>query len=128
MANTQRHLLIATGWLFGVPLLGVVLALSFGALPGQPLYFSFSALWGLGFLAIFWSWASKDAPDHGRPRAVAVWFTAAWLILFFFAVIPYLFVTRGAKNGLLSSVKFLCLLLVCAIVWLALPTLFRLIS
>jgi hypothetical protein len=128
MANTQRHLLIAAGWLFGVPLIGVAVALGLGAWFPQPLSFGFSTLWGLGFLAIFWSWASKDAPEHGRSRAFAAWFTAAWLALFLFAVIPYLFATRGAKDGLLSSVKFLCFCLVCAITWLAVPTLVRFMS
>ena len=55
---------------------------------------------------------------------MAIAFTAAWFLIFVFAVFPYLFVTRGAKEGAVSSLKFACLLLLLLIAWVTLPRLF----
>jgi hypothetical protein len=80
-----------------------------------------SVAWGIGLVAIFGSWSLVDATAHGKSRNVALAFTAAWFIVFFFAVFPYLFVTRGAKTGALASLRFLSLCLGCGVVWLFVP-------
>lgn len=123
MSNTSRHLTAAIAWLFA-PLV-VIPAFVWGALPATPLLSTLvSILWGLGFVCVFASWAFRDAPAHGRSRNVALGFTAAWFLVFFFAVFPYLFVTRGAKGGLVASLKFLSFCLALAIAWLGVPAIF----
>lgn len=82
-------------------------------------------VWGLGLVAIFTSWALRDAPAHGRSQTVALVFAACWFVAFALAVFPYLFVTRGAKGGFIASLKFVSLCLGFAIVWLGVPTVFR---
>lgn len=72
-------------------------------------------------VVVFASWAGRDAPAHGKSRNVALGFTAAWFLVFVFAVFPYLFVTRGAKGGLVASLKFVSLCFALAIVWLGVP-------
>lgn len=78
-------------------------------------------VWGIGLALIFASWALRDAPAHGKSRNIALGFTAAWFLVFFIAVFPYLFVTRGAKGGLVAALKFLSLCLGFAIFWLGVP-------
>jgi hypothetical protein len=125
MNHTLRHVLFGVAWLFGLPLIAVPLFLS-GALPSSPLHSAFiSAAWGLGLVAVFGSWALRDAPEHGKSKSVALGFTASWFLLFVVAVVPYLFVTRGARDGALASLKFVSLCLVCGIVWLLVPLIAR---
>lgn len=125
MSNTARHVAAAAGWMFGLPLLAVVLFAS-GVLPRSSFHSTVvSIVWGLRLVTIFASWALRDAPAHGRSQVVALAFTAAWFLVFVLAVIPYLFVTRGARDGLIATLKFICLCLGFSIVWLAVPALFR---
>jgi hypothetical protein len=125
MNHTTRHILFAVAWLFGLPLIAVPLFVS-GALPISPLHSVLvSAAWGVGLVAVFASWALRDAPAHGKSKNVALAFAASWFVLFFFAVLPYLFVTRGAKAGALASLKFVSLCVACGIVWLLVPLVAR---
>lgn len=124
MNNTSRHIAAAAAWLFAVPLLAVPLVAS-GALPSSPLHSKVvSVVWGIGLVLIFASWALRDAPAHGKSRNLALGFTAAWFLVFFLAVFPYLFVTRGAKGGLVAALKFISLCLGFAIVWVGVPMVF----
>jgi hypothetical protein len=121
MSNTSRHIAAALAWLFALPLLALALFAS-GALPSSLFHSTVvSVVWGIGLVAIFSSWALRDAPAHGKSRNVALGFTAAWFLVFFVAVFPYLFVTRGAKGGLVATLKFVSLCLGFAIVWLGVP-------
>ena len=119
MSNTSRHIAAALAWLFGLPLLAVVL-FSSGALPAGSQFHStvVSLVWGVGLVAIFASWALRDAPAHGRSRSAALAFTAAWFVVFVFAVFPYLFFTRGLKNGIVAALTFASLCLAFAVAWL----------
>lgn len=126
MNSTSRHLLTAVGWLFVLPLLAVATVLAFGVSLPQYVSVAISVLWAFGFAGIFWSWASRDVSAHGKSRAAAAWFTAAWLLLHFVAVIPYLLFTRGVRGGLVATLKFVCFCLACAIAWLGVPVLIRL--
>lgn len=124
MSNTTRHIAAALVWLVALPLVAVALFAS-GALPGSELHSTVvSVVWGVGLVAVFASWALRDAPSHGKSRSVALGFTAAWFLVFFLAVFPYLFVTRGAKGGLVASLKFVSLCLGFAILWLGVPAVF----
>lgn len=124
MNNTSRHIVAAIGWLGGIPLLVLPLFAS-GAFPLSTLHTTAASIvWGVGLVAIFGSWALRDAPTHGKSRNVALAFTAAWFLVLFLAVFPYLFVTRGAKAGLVAALKFLCLCLGFAILWMTVPALF----
>jgi hypothetical protein len=124
MSNTSRHIAAALTWLFVLPIFAFVLFAS-GAMPSSSLRSAaVSLVWGIGLVAIFASWALRDAPAHGKSRNVALGFTAAWLLIFFLAVIPYLFVTRGARGGLVAALKFFSLCLGFAIVWLGVPVIF----
>jgi hypothetical protein len=121
MSNTSRHIAAALAWLVTLPLLAGALFAS-GGLPSSPLPSTLvSVVWGAGLIVIFASWALRDAPAHGKSRNVALGFTAAWFIVFFLAVVPYLFVTRGARGGLVAALKFISLCLAFAIAWLGLP-------
>jgi hypothetical protein len=121
MSNTSRHIAAALAWLFALPLLALALFAS-GVLPSLPFHSAAVSLaWGIGLVAIFGSWALRDAPAHGKSRNVALGFTAAWLLVFCLAVIPYLFVTRGAKGGLVAALKFVSLCLGFAVIWLGVP-------
>jgi hypothetical protein len=66
-----------------------------------------SAVWALGFITLFASWALKDAAEHGKTKTIALTFTIAWFLLPVLAVFPYLFATRGLRHGLIASLKFL---------------------
>jgi hypothetical protein len=122
MTHTTRHVAFAIGWFILFPFAVMPLFIS-GGIPSSnaPLV---SALWGLGLVACFASWALVDAPAHGASRNIALGFTAAWFLVFVFAVFPYLFATRGKKVGALASLKFLSLCLACLITWLLLPRIF----
>lgn len=125
MNNTSRHIVAAFGWLFGLPLLALALFVSGAFPPGSKLHSTVvSLVWGLGLVGIFASWALRDAPAHGKSRNVALAFSAAWFLIFFLAVFPYLFVTRGAKGGVVAALKFICLCLGFVTAWLAAPALF----
>ncbi|MEF7615511.1 hypothetical protein V4F39_16465 [Aquincola sp. MAHUQ-54] len=124
MSNTTRHIAAALGWLIALPLVAVAL-FALGALPGSELHSTVvSVVWGSGLVAVFSSWALRDAPSHGKSRNVALGFTAAWFLVFFFAVFPYLFVTRGVRSGLVASLRFLSLCLGFAILWFGVPAVF----
>lgn len=124
MNNTTRHIAAALAWLFALPTLAVALFAS-GALPSSPFNSTLvSVCWGVGLILIFASWALRDAPAHGKSRNVALGFTAVWFVLPFFAVVPYLFVTRGAKGGLVAALQFISICLGFAIVWLGVPFVF----
>jgi hypothetical protein len=123
MKLAHRYLLFGAGWFFSVPLLAFAVfsvAASDGNVAVSTLV---SVVWTLGLVCIFWAWASKDVIALGKSKNVARWFTAAWLVLLVLAVFPYLFVTRGLKNGLLASLQFACYLLACGIVFVGAPSL-----
>lgn len=119
MTHTQRHLLLATAWLYGLPLLFVPLFL----LEVFPLYelqvTVCSVAWGLGLVAAFASWALRDATAHGKPVFWAVVFTAAWFLAFFLAAIPYFFITRGVRQGAATSLRYLVFVAACFGGWVA---------
>ena len=121
MQHTRRHVLFALAWFFGLPVLVVSLFIVGVLATSGPASVIASLVWGLGLAAIFCSWALKDAPAHGKPKSVAVAFTAAWFLVFVLAVFPYLFATRGFRAGVLASLQFLSLCLACSIVWLVVP-------
>ena len=121
MQRTHRHVLFALAWFFGVPLLVVPLFIAGAFAYAGPASVLASLFWGLGLAAVFCNWALKDAPAHGKPKSVAVVFTAAWLLVFVLAVFPYLFATRGFRAGVLASLQFLSLCLACGVAWLAVP-------
>ena len=123
MKLAHRYLLFGAGWFFSVPLLAVAV-FAYSAFGGNVVLSTLvSVVWTLGLVGIFWAWASKDVVALGKSKNVARWFTAAWLVLLVLAVFPYLFVTRGLKNGLLASLQFACYLLACGIVFLGAPRL-----
>jgi hypothetical protein len=124
MSNTLRHVITAVAWLFGLPMVVFVLFAS-GALPtASPLHSQLiSVIWGVGLVALFGSWALRDAPAHGKSRSMALGFTAAWVIAPVFTVFLYLFVTRGAKGGAVAALKFMSLCLGFAVTWIAVPRL-----
>ncbi len=114
MDFTRKYLLAALAWLIGWPLVFVPLFVK-GVLPPSQLYTAgASVIWGLGLVACFGAWAWRDAPAHGKPRNLAVLFTAAWLLVFLLAVFPYLFVTRGPRQGWRASLYFTGYCLACA--------------
>lgn len=119
MNNTILHLAYGIGWLFGVPVTAII-AFSVGLIPeGSPASSAVvSVLWALGLLALFASWAIRDAPVHGKSRYVAATFTVLWLVIPVVVIFPYLFTTRGAKEGLLASLKLASLLLALAVIWM----------
>jgi hypothetical protein len=123
MNHTRRTLAMAAVWLFGAPLLLVPLLISSSAAP--QLSIVASAVWALGLIGLFAWWSMRDAPEHGKSKNTALIFTAAWFLVFFLAVFPYLFVTRGAKMGSVAALKFFSFCTVCAIVWLAIPLVTR---
>ena len=65
-------------------------------------------VWVLGFVAIFFSWARLDAIQHGKSKTSVVVFTFLWPFLIGVVHLGYLFYTRGLRNGLLASLKFVC--------------------
>ncbi len=106
MNTTYKHLLVAIAWLSGWPLVFTPLFVK-GVLPAAPVYtIGVTLIWGLGLIACFTSWAWRDAPAHGKPQAAALWFTAGWLLVFVLAMFPYLFYTRGVKDGIYASAQF----------------------
>jgi hypothetical protein len=124
MNRSHRFLLIGAAWLASVPLLAFV-AVEVGNFQGNAAASAvISLVWTLGFIAIFWLWASKDAVARGKSKSVAGWFTVAWLLLPVLAVFPYLFATRGLKSGLLASLQFACYLIACGIVFVGAPKAF----
>ena len=119
MTNTKRHILFAVTWFFGFPILVLVATLT-GAIPFSQFHSTLlSIAWGLGLIATFASWSFRDAPSQGKSVYIAAAFTAAWFLLFALAVFPYLFATRGPKQGALASLRFLALCLGCLLGWVA---------
>lgn len=120
MSHTHRHVVLGVAWFFGYPLVVIALIL-LGAVPLSEFHgLLLSVVWGLGLVSVFGLWSFLDAPRHGKSVLVAAVFTAAWFLVFVLAVFPYLFVTRGARLGLLASLRFLGLLLVCSVGWVGL--------
>lgn len=116
MNRTNRHVIAGVVWFLSLPAaIMFILSSESGWVALQAMGGSIGTLWGGGVMLVFCSWALRDAPEHGKARNIAWAFTLAWILLVFFAVFPYLFVTRGAKQGLLASIKYLCLLLAVAI-------------
>ena len=127
MTRTTAHILKSVVWLFALPAVVVPPVVS-GAWNLSPVAsIALSAAWTLGFIAVFASWSLQDAPLHGKTKSVALAFSAAWLLLSFLAVVPYLYATRGARAGTLAALKFLSLCLACGIAWLAVPRVFGLL-
>ena len=81
------------------------------------------AVIGSGVAGLTASWALRDAPAHGRSRNAALVFVAGWFVVFALAVFPYLFFTRGFKNGLVAALKFTSLCLAFGVAWLGLGVL-----
>ena len=76
MSNTSRHIAAALGWLFVLPVLAYALFAT-GVVPGSQFHARLiSFVWGVGLVAIFASWALRDAPAHGRSRNAALVFVA----------------------------------------------------
>ena len=112
-------MLAALAWLVGCPLVFVPLFVK-GIAPSTAMNFSIaSVIWGLGLVACFGSWAWRDAPAHGKSRSLAMAFTATWLLVYLLAVFPYLFVTRGRREGSAASLKFMGYCVACAAVFMA---------
>ena len=112
-------MLAALAWLVVCPLVFVALFVrGVAATTGMNLSIA-SVIWGLGLVACFGSWAWRDAPAHGKTRSLAMAFTAAWLLVFLLAAFPYLFVTRGAREGAAASLKFIAYCVACAAVFMA---------
>jgi hypothetical protein len=128
MTHTQRHLLFATVWLYGLPLLFVPLLTLGAVLPNETQMKIWGVIWGLGLMAAFASWALRDVAAHGKPLYWAVIFTAAWFVAFFLAAIPYFLVTRGLRQGATSSLRYLAFVAACFGGWIAIALIHRLIS
>ena len=127
MSRTNLHVIAGVGWFLGLPI-AFIFCSSYGiSLSGlDAIAEAMGVFWGGGLVAVFCSWALKDSTEHGKSQYMALIFTLAWFVLLFFSVFPYLFVTRGAKEGLLASLKYLCLLIATAIAFIAvLPLLGR---
>ncbi|MBC7376344.1 MAG: hypothetical protein H7346_02785 [Burkholderiaceae bacterium] len=119
MSPIHKHMLAALAWLVVCPLVFVALFVRGVAAPtGMNLSIA-SVIWGLGLVACFGSWAWRDAPAYGKTRSLAMAFTAAWLLVFLLAAFPYLFVTRGAREGAAASLKFIAYCVACAAVFMA---------
>lgn len=132
LTRTHRHLLYGVAWLLGFSLLAVLVASM--VMPasedvagrGTMLVYSQvgSILWVVGFASIFLSWARVDAKDHGKPTSIAVLFSVLWLFFNVLSHVAYLFVTRGWRQGSLSTLRFICFLLSAGIVWFGLAKFF----
>jgi hypothetical protein len=125
MSHTRRHLFAATAWLVLVPAVAIPFFAVGWLPPGQLASIAVSLVWGVGLVVIFAFWALQDAPAYGKSRSAAMAFVAAWFLVFFLAVFPYLFYTRGAKTGFVSSLQFACFCLAVAVAWIAVPWLLR---
>ena len=111
MTRTSRHLLLSLSWLLGFAVLVVFMSSSMDLSdPGRNQFHGQlgSMVWVLGFVAIFFSWARVDAIQHGKSKTSVVVFTLLWPFLIGFVHLGYLFYTRGFRNGLLASLKFVC--------------------
>ncbi|CAN5533599.1 hypothetical protein BH11PSE7_BH11PSE7_11300 [soil metagenome] len=127
MTSTHKHMLAALAWLVGCPLVFVPLFVKGMATPTVVNLSIASVIWGLGLVACFGSWAWCDAPAHGKSRSVAMAFTAAWLLVFVLAVFPYLFITRGSREAMAASLKFIAYCVACAAVFMAAGMVSRLV-
>ena len=85
-------------------------------------------IWVLGFAGIFFSWARLDVSAHGKSKGTAAFFAGLWPFLLVVAHIAYLFYTRGLRNGLLASLKFVCFCLAAVISMIALGKLWSFLS
>ena len=131
MTHTSRHLLLAFAWLLGFVVLVILLSSSFDLSDiGKNQYRGQlgSIIWVLGFAGIFFSWARLDASAHGKSKGTAVLFAVFWPFFLVVAHIAYLFYTRGLRNGLLASLKFVCFCLAAVISMVAMGKLWGLIS
>ena len=119
MNRTLTHLLLALCWLAVFTLAITVAVQTANPDEGHMRFYARvgSLIWALGFVAIFFSWARKDAPAHGRSIRSAVVFAVARPFFNIFAHVVYLFFTRGMREGLLASLKFACFLLAACMAW-----------
>lgn len=121
MSNTHRHLIAGIFWFLGLPLAGIALIETGLIAVEMSVASSFATwLWGAGLLGVFASWSWRDVHKHGKPRYLAVGCSAAWILLPFLVVFPYLFITRGVKQGLVTSLQYLCFLLAGLVLFMSL--------
>lgn len=126
MTRTSRQLLLSLSWLLGFGILVILVSSSMDLSdPGRNAFYGQlgSIVWVLGFVAIFFSWARVDAIQHGKSKASVVVFTLLWPLLIGFVHLGYLFYTRGLRNGLLASLKFVCFCLSAGLAMLVLAKL-----
>ncbi|MCP5283773.1 MAG: hypothetical protein H6933_02625 [Burkholderiaceae bacterium] len=123
MNRTFRHLSYAVGWLLAfTTAIAIFAALASGEMnPGLAMSVSQlgSIVWVLGFAAIFYSWARKDAIEYGRSSQMALIFAVLWPFLLVISHAAYLLFTRGWRSGFLAILKFICFLLAAGIIWFA---------
>ena len=123
MNRTSRHLGYAVGWLLAfTTAIAIFAASASGEMnPGLAMSVSQSGsiVWVLGFAAIFYSWARKDAIEHGRSSQTALIFAVLWPFLLVISHAAYLLFTRGWRSGFLAILKFICFLLTAGIIWFA---------
>ena len=105
MNYTLLHIVVGVLWFDGLPLLVFALTSSGALLLRTTPAGQLALAWSLGLAVIFGSWVWRDASAHGCSRNVAVAFTAACVVFWILAIFPYLFVSRGAKGGLVASLK-----------------------
>lgn len=119
MSRTARHLIYALLWLATFTF--VVVLLMHGANPeiGRTGFYAQvgSVFSVMGFACIFFSWARVDAPSHEKSVKSAAVFAVFWLCFNLLAHVAYLFFTRGLRNGMLATLKFICFLLAAGIAW-----------
>jgi hypothetical protein len=121
MNRTLAHLVYAALWLTSFTFVVTTMARGATPDPGQMGFYSQvgSIVWALGFAAIFYSWARKDAPAHGKSNKSAAVFAALWPFFNVVAHVVYLFFTRGFRDGLLATLKLICILCTAGIAWFA---------
>lgn len=117
MTHTHRHIIAGVAWFFGLPVVGFILLIS-GLVPIESSFAGglISLIWGAGLLGVFTSWVLRDASEHGKSRYFAMSFAMAWILLPYLVVFPYLFLTRGLKEGISTSLQWFCLLMAVLIV------------
>lgn len=125
MTYTHRHLIAGVSWFCGLPAVGFGLLAS-GLLPFEHVGIAIlSLLWGAGLLAVFGSWMWRDSAEQGKSRYVALTFTMGWILFPCLVVFPYLFLTRGIKQGLVSSLQWFSLMIAALIFFSAIPLVAR---
>jgi hypothetical protein len=125
--RTYRHLIYAVIWLLVFTGAVVIFVFTHGIpkeLGTTKLVSQLgSAVWVMGFAGIFYSWARKDAPEHGRSSKSALAFALLWPFLLIASHAIYLIFTRGWRQGVVAILKFICFLMATGIVLLTFGTL-----